>query len=127
MAGQVGVPLERRKRPALCAFAGIALSFSSAQALAQQNRELPQSQAFDCKQLLAGAENLRLATIEMLVTVREQRKEFEKMRDVLGADVADESIGALAAQEQGLESTLRETEAVRCPPDSTTNKSTIPR
>jgi len=63
----------------------------------------------------------------MLTAVQEQRKKAEKMRDVLGPDVADESIAFLAEQERQLESTVRLADAVRCPSAATPHSAAAPR
>jgi hypothetical protein len=102
----------RRRWLVLCGVAGIASSIGSGQLLAQG---LPRAQLLDCKQLLEGAERLKSASSDMLAAVRQQRERAKKMRDMLGPDVADESIAFLAAQERQLESTVREAEAIRCP------------
>jgi hypothetical protein len=117
----------RRNAIVLCTAVGLAWSLWAAQVLAQSGEQSSTAVPLDCKKLLESAQKLRSASIDMLATVREQRKQAEKMRDALGPDVADESIAFLVEQERQLQLTLREADAIRCPPASTPQSPDTPR
>ena len=75
-------------RRALYCAAGLVFSIGVSQVVARSGPT--QVQTFDCKQLVERAQKLKSAAIDMLNTVREQRKRAEGMREALGPDVAEE-------------------------------------